>query len=207
MSEPIQGKARNRSRGLVGYGEDRTDIDFTQDVSVVACGIARPIQKVRVPNDRQRGRVDTQDLHQLWRPLGFHFDPKRLKGRSFRTVHHARPWLRLWGVRPSGRWRHQRPDELVAEADDLIGPHVAADHAVRQAGMERLIHDAAAVHKISLAACHEVAERHLLGQASPARMQHTHEAGLTGWRGHRLDAPDPLARVSPVLLEDARASA
>jgi len=31
------------------------------------------------------------------------------------------------------------PPELVAEAHNLVGAHVAADHAVRQPGLERLI--------------------------------------------------------------------
>ena len=64
-------------------------------------------------------------------------------GAASGTVHDA--WTRLCGrrVRAFGRRRDQRLDELVAKADNLVGAHVAADHAVGQARLKRLIDDAA----------------------------------------------------------------
>ena len=72
------------------------------------------------------------------------------------------------GLRGAG---NQRLDELVAKTDDLFAAHVAADHAVGQPRLERLIDDAAFGCEIDLATSHEVVERHIFGHAAPARVQ------------------------------------
>ena len=85
----------------------------------------------------------------------FHLALQRLKRRRVGAVHDPRPGLCGRRVRAFGWRRDQRLDVLVSEADDLIGPHVAADHPVRQARLKRLIDDAAAPCEIGLAARHE----------------------------------------------------
>jgi len=57
-------------------------------------------------------------------------------------VHDTRTGLRGRGVRAFGRRRDQRLDELVSEADDLVGTHIAADQPVGQARLKWLIDDA-----------------------------------------------------------------
>ena len=99
----------------------------------------------------------------------------------------------------------QRLDELVSEADDLIGPHVAADHAVGQARLKRLIDDASVGGKIGRAARHELRKRHFLGHASPLRMQNAHYTRPARRLGNKFDLPNSLAAIAPVLLEDPRA--
>jgi len=76
----------------------------------------------------------------------------------------------------------QRLDELVSEADDLIGPHVAADHAVGQARLKRLINDASARGEIWFAARHELLKRQILRDAPPLRMQDAHSLHRVGAR-------------------------
>jgi hypothetical protein len=58
----------------------------------------------------------------------------------------------------------------MSEADDLVRTHVAADHAVRQARLERLIDDASAPVEIGLEAGHEIPKRQVLGDASALGM-------------------------------------
>jgi hypothetical protein len=103
------------------------------------------------------------------------------------------PRLRRFRIRPFGRRRNERLDELMAEADDLIRAHVAADHAIRQTRLKWLIDDAATGREIGFATRHEV----------PLRMQHLH--ALRDLRSaDQLDLPDTLATIAAVLLEHAR---
>ena len=97
---------------------------------------------------------------------------QRLKRLGRGGVHDPRTWLRRLGIRPFGRWRDQCLDELVAKAHDLVGAHIAADHAVRQARLERLIHDAAIGREIRFASGHELRQR----AALPARFRVAHAA-------------------------------
>ena len=144
--------------------------------------------------------------HHLRRPLGFHLRPQRLKRRRVGAVHDARARLRRRRVRTFGRRRNQRLDELVAEADDLVDAHVAADHAVGQARLKRLIDDAAVGGEIRLAARHEIAASGIVfGHAAPARLQHANDARRAGRLGRQLDLPDALTAIAAVLLEDTRA--
>ena len=68
--------------------------------------------------------------------------------------------FRIWAFREG---RDQRLAQLVSEADDLIGTHVTADHALRQSILEWLIDDASVGGEVFLAATHEVSEQHVLG--------------------------------------------
>src|ERR1700719_3435488 len=139
--QPTPCQTRDSCRRLVRDREDRTDVDFAQNVAVFGrCG-ARSIKKVGVPDDRKRRGVDAQDLHHLRRPLGFHLRPEHLKWLRVRAMHDTRTRLCVWGAWASGRRRDQRLDKLVSEANNLVATHVAADHAVRQARLKRLIHD------------------------------------------------------------------
>src|SRR6516164_3488269 len=117
------------------------------------------VQEVGVPDDWQRSAVYPQHLHHLRRPVDLHLRPQRPKRLGVWTVHDAwarlRGW-RIWSLR--GRW-DQRLDELVSEADDLIRPHVAPNHAVVQARLKRLINNAPAPGEIGLAALDEFLKR------------------------------------------------
>jgi transcriptional regulator with XRE-family HTH domain len=55
-----------------------------------------------------------------------------------------------------GRRRNECLDQLVSKANDLVGAHIAADHALRQARLKRLIDDAPARREIRLAPRHEL---------------------------------------------------
>src|SRR6202011_5783351 len=149
--------------------------------------------------------IYAQDLHHLRRPLGFHLRPERLKWLRISAVHDARTRQRRWGVRAFRRRRDQRLDELVSEADDLVGTHVAADHAIRQARLKRLIHDTSVAREIGLAACHELPKRHFFEHAPAARLQNAHDARLAGWSRNQFDLPNALAAITAVLFENARA--
>ena len=203
--QPGQRASRDLRRRLFGKRKYRTDIDLAQHIGVFAGRGARPIQEVRVPNDRQRRGVDIEQLHHLGRPFRLHPCPESLKGRCRRRMHDARtrsPGLR---VRALGRRRNQRLHQLVPESDNLVGAHVAADHAVGQPRLERLIDDAAVGREIGLAAAHEIAERHVFGDTASRRLQHAHQRALgCGWRSE-FDLPDALPAVAAVLLEDTRA--
>jgi hypothetical protein len=89
----------------------------------------------------QRG-VDAQNLHHLRRPLAFHFHPEYLKRVCISAMHDARTRPRGWRIGAFGWRRYQRLDQLVSEADDLVGAHVAADHPLGKARLKRLIDDA-----------------------------------------------------------------
>src|SRR5450631_4642904 len=113
-------------------------------------------------------------------------------------MHDARARLCRFRVRTFGRRRDQSLDELVPEADDLLRAHVAADHAVWQPDLERLI-DEATVCEIRFAQSHEIAEAHIPGDAAAGRVQHPDGcAVLPG----EFDLPHSLATVVAVLLED-----
>src|SRR5215469_6246500 len=60
---------------------------------------------------------------------------------------------------PSGGWLYQRLDQLVTKADNLVDTHVAADHALGQTRLKRLVDDQPAIGEISLTAGDELAER------------------------------------------------
>src|SRR6202030_4574405 len=134
--QPTPCQTRDSCRCLVRDREDRTDVDFAQDVAVFARRRAWSIEKVGVPDDWERRGVDAQDLHHLRRPLGFHLRPEHLKRLRVSAMHDTRTRLRVRGVRTFGRRRDQRLDKLMSEADDLVATHVAADHTVRQARLK-----------------------------------------------------------------------
>ena len=117
----------------------------------------------------------------------------------------ARTRLGGGGVRAFGRRRNQRFDQLVAETDDLVDTHIAADHPVRQPRLKRLIDDASVGCKIGLAAGHELDKRHFFGHATPAGMQNANHARAAGRPRNQFDLLNPLAAIAPVLLEDPRA--
>src|SRR5947209_4272122 len=54
----------------------------------------------------------------------------------------------------------------------LSTPHIAADHPLRQAWLERLIDDTATPAEISFAVSHEVVQRQLLQCTATLRMEH-----------------------------------
>src|ERR1700730_4161412 len=202
---PTPCQTRDSCRCLVRDREDRTDVDFAQDVAVFARCSAWPVEKIGVPDDRKARGVDAQDLHHLRRPLGFHLGPEHLKRLRVSTMHDTWTRLRGWGVRAFRRRRYQRLDELVTEADNLFGAHVAADHTVRQARLKWLVHDTPVRREIALAARHEVRKRYFFRHAAPACMQDAHDTRLAGRPGNQFDLPNTLAAIASVLLEDTRA--
>src|ERR1700722_10236158 len=118
-------------------------------------------------------------------------------------MHDARAWLRRFRLGTFGRRRDQSLYELAPEADDLVSAHVAADHAVGQPGLERLIDDAALVGEIRFAQSHEIAERHLPRDAASRRVQYPNDCAVLCRLGCDLDFPHSLATVTAVLFEDA----
>ena len=62
-------------------------------------------------------------------------------------MHNTRARLCGFRVRAFGRWRNQRLDELVPKTNDLVAAHIAADHALGQPRLERLIDDVAVAPK------------------------------------------------------------
>src|SRR5476651_806021 len=191
-------QARNLCRRSVGDRKDAAHIDLAQDVAVFTSLRARTVKKVRIPNDRQRLWLQVQSLHHLRHPLRFHRRPEGLKIRCRCTLHDA--GTGLWR-RPLGGRRHQRLDELMSKAHDLVGTHVTTDHAVRKAGLKRLIDDAAVTFKVSFATLHEIGEEHVLRHTASCRLQHAY--AVDGGRV-KLDLPDALSRISAILLEHAR---
>src|ERR1700720_2567819 len=160
--QPTPCQMSDSCRCLVRDREDRTDVDFAQDVAVFARRGAWPVEKIGVPDDWKGRGVDAQDLHHLRRPLGFHLGPEHLKWLRVSAMHDTWTRLRCQGGRAFGR--DQRLDELVTEANNLVDTHVATDHAVRQARLKRLIHDTS-VGEIVLAACHELPKGHFFEHA------------------------------------------
>src|SRR6185436_1949315 len=64
---------------------------------------------------------EAEDLHHLWRPLGFHLRPEPLKRFSVGAVHDARTGLCARRIRAFGWRRDQRLDGVMPEADELVG--------------------------------------------------------------------------------------
>ena len=93
-------------------------------------------------------------------------------------MHNARARLCGFRVRAFGWRRNQRLDELVPKTNDLFAAHIAADHALGQPQLERLIDDAAVGSEIDLAKSHEVVERHIFGHAAPACVQNANNCSV-----------------------------
>jgi hypothetical protein len=86
----------------------------------------------------------------------------------------------------------------------LSGAHVAADHAVGQTRLKRLVYDTSVGREITLAACHELGQWKFFEQAAAAPFQNAHKACLAGRRGHQLDPPNPDTAIAAVPLDDPR---
>ena len=70
-AQPTQCQTRDSCRCLVRDREHRADVDLAQDVAVFARRGARSIEKVGVPDDRQRAGLDAQHLDlppEKWTP-------------------------------------------------------------------------------------------------------------------------------------------
>src|SRR5258708_25285988 len=93
----------------------------------------------------------------------------------------------------------------MPETDNLVCAHIAADHAVRQPRLKRLVNDAPLGGEIALASVHEFAEGQNLRHAAAACVQYPNDRVLARRWGHELDFPHALAAVAAVLLEYARA--
>ena len=91
-------------------------------------------------------------------------------------------------------------DELMAETDDTVGAHIAADHPVRQARLKRLIDNAAIGREVGLATLHEFRQRNFLRHASPLRLQRAHHRPVDPF-----NLPHSLASVAAILLRHPRA--
>src|ERR1700724_1217954 len=128
--QPSHREARDLRGRLFWKRKHRTDVDLAKHVAIPARCVARPKEKIGIPDHRQGPDVDPQQTHHLRRPLRFHFYPKFLELLRGCRMHDPRTRLGRRRVR-TFRWRRdQRLDELVAETDNLVGSHVAADHAV-----------------------------------------------------------------------------
>src|ERR1700722_3681145 len=114
-------------------------------------------------------------------------------------MHDPRTRLRLQRVRAFRRGRYQGFDQLATEARDLGAAHVAADHSIGQARLERLVDDAPAPPEIRFATDDESIERNLLGLAAALSMEHP---DLGGCIRQGLYLPDTLACIATVLFED-----
>src|ERR1700741_2783066 len=89
----IEGKASDSCRRLLRYREARTRVDLAQHVAVRARRGERPVEEIRIPDDRQRCPLDVEHLPHLLYPLGLHLDAERLKLWGIRSVHDPRSWL------------------------------------------------------------------------------------------------------------------
>src|ERR1700748_2856864 len=92
----------------------------------------------------------------------------------------------------------------MAESDDLVGTHVAADHPVRQADLKGLIDNAAAPTEIGFTTRHEIFERQGLRHTATARLQHCNSRRGADALLEPFDLPDALAGIAAILLENAR---
>ena len=93
----------------------------------------------------------------------------------------------------------------MAEADHLVGAHVAANHAVRQPRLKGLIDDAAAGGEIGFAAREKLIEPQSFWHAAAARMQDRNKTRCALRAPSRFHLPHALTAVAAVLLEDTRA--
>src|SRR6516164_5605168 len=192
-AHPIECETRDHRRRLLREWVHRADVDLAKDVTVFAGRRARSIEEVGIPDNRQGSKVDPQQAHHLRRPFLFHPRPERLKFRSRRRMHDARTRLGGFRIGAFRRRRDQRLDQLMSEADDLVGTHVTADHTLRQSSLEWLIDDAAVGGEVFLAAAHEVGEQHALGQGAAAGMKNADQHQLVFGTGYELDLPYALA--------------
>src|SRR5262249_5232046 len=116
-----------------------------------------------------------------------------------------RRWCRMHdaraGLQGAFRTLNQRLYELMAEARDSVATHVAADHAVGQSRLKRLIDHAAIVPEIVGAARHERVQRDVFRHTAAPRFQHPRTFRRFG---EQLDLPHPLAAITPVPLEHPR---
>jgi hypothetical protein len=92
----------------------------------------------------------------------------------------------------------------MAEAHHSICGHVAADHTVRKARLERLIDNASTIGEIRLATRHQLGERHFFGHGTATRVKHADGYATCGGRANKLDLPHALAAVAAVLFEYTR---
>src|SRR6266702_4582400 len=117
-------------------------------------------------------------------------------------MHDPWAWLRFRRVRGFRRRWDKGLDPLLTNARDLGAAHVAPDHSVGQAGLKRLVDDAATPAEIRLASRNEGFERHVLGHTAALRVEHTNH-GVRVRQG--LDLPNALASVAAILLQHPRA--
>ncbi len=121
-------------------------------------------------------------------------------------MHDARARQRRFRAGARRRRRDQGLDQLVAEPDDPVLGHVAADHAFGQAGLERLVDHASLAGEVGLATPHDLAQAQMLYLAASARVQHLDPR--VGVRRtivvDELHLPDPQPAVTPVLFQHAR---
>src|ERR1700741_952005 len=116
-------------------------------------------------------------------------------------VHDPRPGLGRRRIRPLRRRLDQRLDILVPEAGDVVPAHIAADHAVGQARLKRLIDDGAAPAEATFATAHKAVERQLFGHTAALRMQYTYKNVSGDCLTDKLHLPDPLPAIAAVLLQ------
>jgi energy-coupling factor transporter ATP-binding protein EcfA2 len=167
------------------------------DVGVVASSGAWSIQEIGIPDDRARAPASSAASTPVpsWPAV------------SGKVPHPARasyadPAARP-GVHPFRRRRDQSLDQLVSKSNDLVDAHVAADHALGQARLKRLINNQAAGGKIRRVARHELRKFKIFRPAAALRVQYAHHAVRVSAVGHQLDFPYALPAVAPVLLKDA----
>src|SRR5258707_9441392 len=112
-------------------------------------------------------------------------------------MHDAWAGLRGWRVGTFGWRRNQRLYELMSEAHDLVRTHVAADHALGQSRLKRLIHDAAIILEVCCAARHERVERDILRHAAATRLEHAGDR-VASRRGQEFHFPNALTAIAAV---------
>ena len=166
----------------------RTDVDLAQDIAVRAALVLGSIEEIGVSQQRQFAMLDSKDVLQTGDPQSFHIVSEELEGAHISRVHDAWPRLRLGRVGPCRGWRQQRADQLVAETDDRALAHIAADHAVPEPGLERLVDEAFATLKIGCEPSDQGIEGNLERNAVPRGVKD---------RNDRLGATPPGQQFRP----------
>ena len=113
-------------------------------------------------------------------PFLFELALEQLKLRHRRRM--VQPGARSWRCfrRPTCGGRIQCIDSLMPEPGDFVMYQVAADHAFRQTDLVGLIDHPAVAHEVRGAALDELAQQHLLFDASAFGVSHTDDVLSVG---------------------------
>src|SRR5579884_568615 len=201
--QSLLGRPRQRDQSRIREGVDGTDVDFAQDVSVLAGRGLRAVEEIGIPEDRQRMGLYVKRLAESVQPLVFHLLFDGLKVRCRGRIVETRAGLRSLLRRRAGWGGKQRIDRLMSKSGDFGPGQITADRAFGKAFLIGLIDDATRTRKIGFALGEKGVERNVLLDTAAQSMADAHERRI---RGMPLDFPHAVAAVPSVLLQNARLS-